>query len=101
MELGNNKIDILLEQDKFDNKLKNLKYGESLKIFMEKDNRSIEIETIWGAETQATLHRADAKTSYNSGKVTFENSADLISDVLVFFKTGVVNSKFFKEIPVV
>jgi hypothetical protein len=99
MELGNNKIDIFLEQEKFADKMKNLKYGESIKIFMEVENRSIEIETIWGAETRATLHKNDTETLYSSGKVTFEDSADLISDVLVFFKTGVVNSKFFKEIP--
>lgn len=99
MELENNEANRKLIANKLTATLINLKEGTPIKIFMEKKNRAIKIDSVWGGEAQATIQDKDSKTSYSSGKVSFENTSNLLSDASVFLYTGVVNTECFKKIP--
>lgn len=79
------------------NRLKDLKTGESVNIFMENDQRFIRIDCIWGQYAEAFLENKDAKRYYSSKKVKFEDATNLFKDVLVFLNEGIINKKMFKE----
>lgn len=86
--------DVLVD---LNNRLKNLKTGESVNIFLDKRERSIKVNYIWNQEAEAILEDKDTNRFYSAKKVKSKDVESLFKDVLVFLNEGIINKKMFKE----